>query len=327
MLNRCLIAIAMTAMGTPAAAQTTTVKREVIEKAATLIEARYVDPKAGKRIADVLRRQAATLLAGATPDAFARSFTAHLRNLSNDAHFALEYDPTSNPAAEGDMVDPAELDRWYGARVNHGFEQVARLENGIGYLDLRVFAPTSMAADLASAAMSLLAQSPALIIDLRNNGGGMDDMTRLLAAYLLDERREMSASYDRPSNRMERHFTLSEVPGRRFGGKKPVYILVSHRTFSAAEAFAYDLQAMKRAIIIGEQTGGGAHPFAYRPVGHDFILSLPEGRSINPVTGRDWEGVGVTPDIPAPVDAALKRAILEARNATLIPYIKSREGR
>ncbi len=82
----------------------------------------------------------------------------------------------------------------------------------------------------------------------------------------------------------------------------------------AAEAFAYDLQAMGRAVVIGEQTGGGAHPFALRPAGHGFVLSLPEGRSINPVTKGDWEGVGVTPDIRVPAEAALERAIKEARS-------------
>lgn len=134
-----------------------------------------------------------------------------------------------------------------------------------------------MAGDLAAAAMSLLAQSPALIIDLRLNGGGYDDMTRLLAAYLLDGSREMSAEFDRPNGRTTRHFTPTEIPGRRFGARKPVYILVSKRTFSAAEAFAYDLQAMKRAVIVGERTGGGAHPFAYRPVGTATSSHFPKG--------------------------------------------------
>jgi len=317
MLTRCLVLLAFAVTSVPAAAQTIEMQRKVVEKAADLIEARYVDPTAGKRIAGALRRKPLEIASTNSPAAFAVAFTAHLRALSGDGHFALNYEPGSRAVPEGEVIDPAELERWYGAHVNHGFEQVRRLDSGIGYLDLRVFAPTSMAGDLAAAAMSLLAQSPALIIDLRNNGGGMGEMTRLLAAYLLDGSREMSADYDRPSGRTTRHFTPAEVAGRRFGGTKPVYILVSKRTFSAAEAFAYDLQAMKRAIVIGEQTGGGAHPFAYRPVDYGFVLSLPEGRSINPATGSDWEGVGVTPDIRVPADAALERAIAEAQRATM----------
>lgn len=319
MLIRCLPVLALAVTSAPAAAQAIHSQREVVEKVAELIEKRYVDPAASKRIAEALRRRPLDLVAGNTPETFAANFTTRLRALSGDGHFALEYDPGSKAVPEGEVVEPAELERWYGAHVNHGFEQVRRLGGGIGYLDLRVFAPTSMAGDLASAAMNLLAQSPALIIDLRHNGGGMGEMTRLLAAYLLDESREMSADYDRPSSRTIRHFTPAEVPGRRFGGKRPVYILVSRRTFSAAEAFAYDLQAMKRAIVIGEQTGGGAHPFNYRPVADGFVLSLPEGRSINPITGGDWEGVGVTPDIRVTADAALDKAIAEAQRAIAIP--------
>lgn len=312
MLTRLLPLLALAAFPTPLAAQSHETARQVINKTADLIEQRYVDPAAGKRIARALRRGPLPAPSENDPTAFASALTKQLRALSNDGHFALQFEPESKATPEGEFIDPAELERWYGTQVNHGFEQVRRLDHGIGYLDLRVFAPTAMAQDFASAAMSLLAESPALIIDLRQNGGGMDEMTRLLAAYLLDGSREMSAEFDRPSGVTTRNFTPVHVPGRRFGGTKPVYILVSKRTFSAAEAFAYDLQAMKRAIVIGEQTGGGAHPFAYRPVGAGFVLSLPEGRSINPVTGGDWEGVGVTPDIPIAANAALERAIAEA---------------
>jgi C-terminal processing protease CtpA/Prc len=98
------------------------------------------------------------------------------------------------------------------------------------------------------------------------------------------------------------------VPGRRFGATRPVYLLISKRTFSAAEAFAYDLQALGRAVVVGEPSGGGAHPFEYRRVGTHFVLSLPEGRSINPVTGKDWEGVGVQPDVVVPEAQALEKA-------------------
>ena len=161
---------------------------------------------------------------------------------------------------------------------------------------------------MAAAAMTLLAQSRALIIDLRQNGGGMGDMVELLAGYILDKPIEISGTYDRPTDRHTRSFTPSWVPGRRFGGTKPVFILISRRTFSAAEAFAYDMQAAGRARIVGERSGGGAHPFAYRAIDDRFVLSLPEGRSINPVTGRDWEGTGVVPDVESRADDALNVA-------------------
>ena len=105
------------------------------------------------------------------------------------------------------------------------------------------------------------------------------------------------------------------VPGRRFGSSKPLYILTSRRTFSAAEAFAYNLQALGRATIVGEVTGGGAHPFEYRRVHPHFAVDLPEGKSVNPITGTNWEGVGVKPDVPVPPDEALSRALELARAA------------
>lgn len=315
-MTRSLAALVLFLLGTqPAWAAPSEVRPEIVAEAAELIERRYVDAEAGKRIAAELRRETGTLLSADNEAEFAKRLTERLRGLSGDGHFAVDYDPAAKATADGDAIDPRELDRWYGPAVNHGFENVSRLDEGIGYLDLRVFAPVSMGGDLAGSAMALLAQSPALIIDLRRNGGGMDEMTRLLAAYLLDEPREMSAEYDRPSGRTTRHFTPRIDSVRRFGGRKPLYILVSRQTFSAAEAFAYDLQAMKRAVIVGERTGGGAHPFAYRPLSHGFVLSLPEGRSINPITGGDWEGSGITPDVAVAADAAFERALVLAKAA------------
>ena len=133
---------------------------------------------------------------------------------------------------------------------------------------------------MAAAAMTLLAQSPALIIDLRQNGGGMGDMVELLAAYILDKPTEISGTYDRPTDRHTRSFTPSWVPGRRFGGTRPVFILISRRTFSAAEAFAYDMQAAGRARVIGERSGGGAHPFAYRAI-DEPLRPLAPGRPLD----------------------------------------------
>jgi C-terminal processing protease CtpA/Prc len=161
----------------------------------------------------------------------------------------------------------------------------------------------------------LLAQSKVLIIDLRNNGGGDSGMDMLMAAYLLDKPAEMSATYDRPSNLLTRATTPVWVPGRRFGGTKPIYVLISHKTFSAAEAFAYDLQAMKRITVVGEASGGGAHPYERRRLTDHFLIKLPEMRSINPITGTDWQGVGVKPDVPTPSDQALGKAIELARAA------------
>jgi len=308
-LGLCLaFAICMCPREARGQALTDDVRRQVVEAAATLIETRYVYPERGLRIAAQLRAEAGQFVEE-DADAFAQALTERLRALSDDGHFAVEYraDETQPPTDQAYMEQ--QMQRWYGVGVNHGFEAVRRLDGGIGYLDLRVFAPTEMAGDMMVSAMTLLAEAPALIIDLRRNGGGFGEMVLMLEAYLFDTSVEVSGHYNRPEDRHTRSFTPGWVPGRRFGPDKPVYILISRRTFSAAEAFAYDMQALGRATIIGERSGGGAHPFAYRPLPAGFVLWLPESRSINPITGGDWQGTGVRPDVETAPDDALDEAL------------------
>ncbi|MBY0566573.1 MAG: S41 family peptidase [Hyphomonadaceae bacterium] len=317
-MGKVLCILVWLAIAAPGEAQTLNARERsaVIAGAAELIETRYVHPAEGRAIARALRRNGRAL-EQTDPQAFAAALTLLLRQLSQDGHFAVEY--RAAVAADTGQTEAdhaaAEAERYYGVGVNHGFEAVRRLEGGVGYLDLRVFAPPEWGADLAEAAMAFLAQSPALIIDLRRNGGGHGDMALLLAAYLFDEPVEMSGTYDRPSDVLTRAFTPPVSPRRRFGENKPVYILISRRTFSAAEGFAYDVQARGRAIVVGEPSGGGAHPFEYRAINECFILSLPEGRSVNPITNSDWQGTGVEPDVHVSADDALDVALRLALQA------------
>jgi hypothetical protein len=295
-------------------------RRTVLRATADLIERRYVIEATARTLAEHLRRDAAAdrWRDQSDPEAFAAAITADLRSVSGDGHLGLSHRakplPEEQDAAERTFT-AEEMDRWYGPHLNYGFEQVRRLEGNVGYLDLRVFAPTATAGDVAAAVMSMLAQSTALIIDLRQNGGGHGEMAHLLAAYLLDEAKPMSGSYDRPSDTREWALTPAWVPGRRYGLGRPVYVLISKRTFSAAEGFAYDLQALRRVTVVGERSGGGAHPFKYRRVHPHFVLSLAEGRSINPITGGNWQGTGVVPDVDVPADRALDTALALARDA------------
>ena len=206
------------------------------------------------------------------------------------------------------------MEQWYGTQLNHGVEKIERLDGNIMLLDLRVFPPVDMGGDVVSAAMTAVAEGAALILDLRNNGGG-EETSNLVMGYLLKPGTEVSGSYNRPTDTTLHATTPVWVPGRRFGETKPVFVLTSRRTFSAAERVAYDLQALKRAVIVGETTGGGANPFEYRRISEHFALGLPESMSINPVTGSNWEGVGVKPDVEVPADQALEKALQLARAA------------
>lgn len=289
-------------------------RREVLERAADLIEGRYVLIKVGRSLAQRLRLDAAAdrWQAVADPGEFAAALTEDLRVSSGDGHLAVNYSAAALPAAEitaDDAYSEREAERYYGKRVNHGFERFELLPDNIGYLSLRVFAPSAMAGDVAAAAMTLLAQADAMIIDLRRNGGGHDDMVALLAAYLFDRSQPLSSTYYRPQDRLTTSNTPHWVPGRRYGATKPVYLLISPMTFSAAEHFAYDLQALGRAVVVGEPSGGGAHPFEYRRLHPHFVLCLAESRSINPITNGNWQGTGVIPDIAVPADRALDAAL------------------
>ena len=162
-----------------------------------------------------------------------------------------------------------------------------------------------------AAAMTFLGGTQALIIDLRQNGGGSPDGVALLASYLFDVPVRMNDIYDRPSNETRQYWTLPYVAGQRFTGKD-VYILTSSRTFSGAEDFTYGVKNQKRATVVGEVTGGGAHPVAPRRVHDHFMVGVPMGRSISSITHTDWEGTGVEPDIKVAADQALATAHLMA---------------
>jgi len=301
-------------------------RREVIANSAVLLEHRYVDPAAGARLAARLRSAGRQWTGITDPEAFASAVTQWLRRESGDGHLGLSYSKTPIPAHGGEgSFSEAQMERWYGAHRNHGIEKIERLEGNVMLLDLRVFPPSAMAGEVIAAAMNVVAQGDALIIDLRRNGGGADT-AQLVMGYLLEGGSPLSGSYDRPSNTRRYVSSSHWVPGRRFGSAKPLYILTSSKTFSAAEAVAYNLQALKRAVIVGERTGGGAHPFEYRRVHAHFALDLPEGKSIHPITGGNWQGVGVKPDVEVAADQALDRALELAREAIAKGRSKAASG-
>lgn len=286
----------------------------VLRESARLIESRYVDPAKAKMLARELRQSGGLWCKNTDAEGFAKTVTEWLRKTASDGHFALDYSATEIAENGGaSSFNDAEMLKWYGPQINHGIEKIERLPDNIILLDIRVFPPLPMAADMFTAMMTIAAQGDALIIDLRQNGGG-SDTANLMSGYLLPPGSKMSGIYDRPSDTYTPQFSPAWVPGRVFGSQKPVYILTSTRTFSAAEAFAYDLQALKRATIVGEVTGGGANPFEYRRVHPHFALSLPEARSINPITGTNWQDVGVKPDVLVPADQALDVSLQLARD-------------
>jgi len=326
-----IAAVAVTAFAAHAAPMENSGRQAVVATVASQLEQQYVFPDAGKSVATTLRKR---LAQGSydqynDADAFAKRLSQDLQELAGVGHLKVEYsaDVLPQETAEDDAEAEADWRRYLLQRhPNHGFRRIEQTNDNIGVLRLDVFFPSGAAGETAAAAMKLLANTRALIIDLRQNGGGNSDMGELLSAYLFDDGgKPLSSFYSRPENKLTQHATPYYVPGPRYGEGKPVYILTSHRTFSAAEAFAYDLQALHRVTVIGETTGGGAQPFEFSRLDDHFKLWLEKGRSINPITGGNWQGKGVQPDVSVPADQALDTALALARK-TLGTLPESRAG-
>ena len=191
------------------------------------------------------------------------------------------------------------------------------MDGNIGYIDLRGFNDHEAGAETVAAAMTFLQNTDALIFDLRQNGGGNPAMIALISSYLFgDKPVHLNDLYWRKENRTDEFWTKPESAKIKFPNKD-VYVLTSNYTFSGAEEFSYNLKNLKRATIIGETTGGGAHPGGMVRLADHFGVFIPVGRAINPISKTNWEGTGVEPDMKLPKEQALKTAYLMALNKSL----------
>ena len=245
----------------------------------------------------------------------AQTLTAHLAEIAKDKHLGVGFSYNAIPISS-EQKEPSPEDRERFRRIassmNFGFEKVELLNGNIGYMELDGFVTAELGAETAIAAMQFLANTDALIIDLRYNGGGVPGTAQLIISYLFSETPvHYHSIYWRQGNRTEQFWTLPYVPGRRYVGK-PVYILMGKRTLSAPESFAYSLQAQKRVTVVGEVSAGGANPGREFRVNEHFQVFVPTGRAVNPVTRTNWEGTGIKPDIETTFAHALKTAHLAA---------------
>lgn len=291
-------------------------RAQVVEGAIRELNDRYVFPEVATKVGEALGRslKSGTYDAFADATRFAEKLTDDIQAVTRDKHIRVRY--SARPLPERARGQPtteelAEYRKQAGMR-NFGVEKVERLPLNVGYIELRGFESAELAGEAIAAAMTLMAHSEALIVDLRRNGGGDPATVALMTSYLFDERTHLNSFYRREGNRTTQFWTQDWVPGKRFGQTKPVYVLTSRRTFSGAEEFSYNLKHLKRATIIGETTGGGAHPGGMRRIHANFSIFVPDGRAINPITNTNWEGVGVEPDVKVAADDALRTAQLLA---------------
>jgi len=251
---------------------------------------------------------------------FATTLTNDLQAVSHDKHLRVRYSFEAIPE-RGPQREPTAEDREQRRRdltwMNHGFTKVERFSGNIGYLEFLNFMDEELGADTVAAAMNFINGTDALIIDMRRNGGGNPAMVALVCSYLFGaEPVHLNDLYWREGNRTEEFWTRKDLAGKRYLNKD-VYVLTSKRTFSGAEEFTYNLKNLKRAIIVGETTGGGAHPGGVSRINEHFGVFIPSGRAISPITKTNWEGTGVTPDVNVPADQALLVARLMALKKSL----------
>ena len=264
--------------------------------------------------------------------AFAGILTQDLRSISHDKHIRVTFDPEavrriraygSRDEKERERERKAALER--ERRRNFGFRRLEILEGNIGYLELTRFSGREEAAETITAAMNFLAESDAVIIDLRGNGGGSPFTIQIISSYFLREYTHLNSFEWRGDDTIKQFWTLRHVPGKKLYDTD-LYILTSPRTFSAAEEFTYNLKNLERAVIVGETTGGGAHPGGARIVDDSFLVWVPSGRAINPITGTNWEGTGIEPHIQVDqmkaLDTAHQRALEKIAKKTEDPAQK-----
>lgn len=284
----------------------TAARRRLVERIAGAFESFYVYPEIGKKMSAALRAhekrgEYRSMLYGVD---LARKLTEELQGISHDKHAEVRFSFFLRPPASA--TNPSELESQRLAANNCGFKKAEHLPPNIGYVKVDMFADPAICARTASAAMNFVADSDALILDFRDNrgGGGIGD---LIASYLFDQRTRMNDMVDRAGKTQE-GWTLPDVPGKKFVGK-PVFVLTSKQTFSAAEDVSYGLKNLKRATLVGETTLGGSHMIKLETIDDHFSVAVPFARSISPITKTNWQGKGVEPDVNVAADQALDVAL------------------
>ena len=298
-------------------------RTQVVEAVVDNITRYYVYPEQAAKMSARLRGQLAhgDFDRITSANAFADALTESLRRDSHDKHlevgWSAEVVPAPPPGNEDSPEDAASF-LAEQKRLNFGFESVGRIKCDIGYIDLHEFGRPEQVKSRIEAAMTLLADTHGLIIDLRRTHGGDPDTVLNFASYFYDKPTHLNDIWYREENKLDERWTTATVAGQRYGESRPVYLLTSEDTFSAGEDFAYALRNNGRATLVGETTGGGAHPGSLRRLGPHFLMNVPSGRSISPVTKTDWEGTGVAPDVKTSAKKALdvaKLAILRRMRA------------
>jgi hypothetical protein len=292
---------------------------DVVERVRALVETRYVFPEVAAQVCDVLTAGLAERRYPREAQALAAAMTADLQSINSDKHLRLRFHAEPLPAQtlaidgdaadDGDDGDLAAMATW-AAATGGGVAGVQCRPDNIGYLELApVLFPTVLCGEMMTAAMTLVAGTRALIVDLRRTLGGEPSMVAFAISYLWDhEPVQLTGLRERGEAGVTQFWTLPYVPGRRFGKIKPVYVLTSSTTFSGGEQFTYDLKRLGRAVVVGERTRGGANAREGFTVHPHLEATISVAAAIDPDGGPNWEGSGIVPDVEVAAGDALEAA-------------------
>lgn len=295
------------------------IRNQTLSELYKSLDERYVEPETAKKIvAELKKRQTVGEFdkMNSGPD-FAARINELMKGMVTDAHLRFRFSDRPLPKRERPSEPSADEIRRQEEEtrfVNSGFEKVERLRGNVGYIKFNYFdGPENVKRPMA-AAMSFLANTDALIIDLRDNGGGSPAGVQLVCSYLFGEKPvHLNSLMFRRGDKVQtdEFWTLKQLDAPRYLDRD-VYVLTSKRTGSGAEECSYNLKNLKRATLVGSSTWGGANPGGSVRLSDHFTCFIPVGKAVNPITKTNWEGTGVLPDVDMDPAKALKHAQLMA---------------
>ena len=293
-------------------------KEEIIHSISDSLRFYYVDENMGKEIGSLLIAQ---LEKGdydkiILPSVFAQVVTKDLRSLNDDLHLYLTY--TSTGGIPTESVNETSSNK--GSETNFGFQEIKFIDRSIGYLKINHFSNwdyASGARKKVAEIMGIFKSCKALIVDLRDNKGGVPYISSFLASYFFDDQPvHLADFYTRYNNYRYGIYTEPNVPGYKYPDI-PLFILVNSQSASAAEEFAFWLQNKKRATVIGQKTAGAGYGALNHRLSDRFTVSISSEEEIDPITKKGFQGTGVIPNIIVEDSLIYSTAIQLAKHGEL----------
>jgi len=290
----------------------------ILKDVCKILEKYYTEPEIGAKLSKILIEKfgKGDYPENVVPGKFTEMLNEDIFEISRDEHLKIFYDPEGvkelcKIKTEGGLT---ETEIKSEKLRNFGFKDLRILDGNIGYLNLSDFCSVKYAGEKAVSAMNFFSDCNSLIIDLRQNGGGSDDMVTFLVSYFVDSEEPFvfNISYSTVDSSYYTSMMSSYLPGKKLTNI-PIYILTSRATASAAEAFSNIMKVYnKNVTIVGKRTRGAENPVNHLVVGTEYILRIPSWRKIYSSMNTTWEGKGISPDINVEENKALSTAHLEA---------------